>query len=130
MTAFIRTDGASCRRSLRTVRPCGARRSWRRWGGFRSRRARGGVSVALEHGRATFEARNEAASANIVLGDCQVEDGAKCVFRVNPRLLKEALGVIDDTTFALWFADVDGTPLTLRCGISWVSVVMPYRNEG
>jgi len=90
----------------------------------------GGVTVSIEDGRAAFAAKNDVTSANVEIDGCKVADGAKAKFRVNPRLMREALETIGDDTFDLCFDDAAGKPLALRCSLPWVAVVMPYRVEG
>lgn len=89
----------------------------------------GGVKITIVNGRATFEARNDITSAKT---DMPVEDmdNVKCEFRVNPRLMKDALEVIDDDEFILHTDCGDSTPFTLTCSAPWVAVIMPYRKEG
>lgn len=89
----------------------------------------GGVKITIMNGRATFEARNDITAAKT---DMPVEDmdNVKCEFRVNPRLMKDALEVIDDDEFILHTDCGDSTPLKLTCTVPWVAVIMPYRKEG
>lgn len=89
----------------------------------------GGVKITIVNGRATFEARNDITAAKT---DMPVEDmdNVKCEFRVNPRLMKDALEVIDDDEFILHTDCGDSTPLKLTCTVPWLAVIMPYRKEG
>lgn len=89
----------------------------------------GGVKITIVNGRATLEARNDITAAKT---DMPVEDmdNVKCEFRVNPRLMKDALEVIDDDEFILHTDCGDSTPLKLTCTVPWVAVIMPYRKEG
>ena len=89
----------------------------------------GGVKITIVNGRATFEARNDITAAKT---DMAVEDmdDVKCEFRVNPRLVKDALEVIDDDEFTLHTDCGDSTPFKLTCTAPWVAVIMPYRKEG
>lgn len=89
----------------------------------------GGVKITIVNGRATFEARNAITSAKT---DMPVEDmdNVKWEFRVNPRLMKDALEVIDNDEFILHTDCGDSTPFTLTCSAPWVAVIMPYRKEG
>lgn len=88
-----------------------------------------GVKITIVNGRATFEARNDITAAKT---DMPVEDmdNVKCEFRVNPRLMKDALEVIDDDEFILHTDCGNSTPFKLTCTAPWVAVVMPYRKEG
>ncbi len=88
-----------------------------------------GVKITIVNGRATFEARNDITAAKT---DMPVEDmdNVKCEFRVNPRLIKDALEVIDDDEFILHTDCGNSTPFKLTCTAPWVAVVMPYRKEG
>ena len=88
-----------------------------------------GVKITIVNGRATFEARNDITSAKT---DMPVEDvdNVKCEFRVNPRLMKDALEVIDDGEFILHTDCGNSTPFKLTCTVPWVAVIMPYRKEG
>ena len=88
-----------------------------------------GVKITIVNGRATFEARNDITAAKT---DMPVEDmdNVKCEFRVNPRLMKDALEAIDEDDFTLHFDEGDGKPIKLTCALPWVAVVMPYRKEG
>lgn len=88
-----------------------------------------GVKITIVNGRATFEARNDITAAKT---DMPVEDmdDVKCEFRVDPRLMKDALEVIDDDEFMLHTDCGDSTPLKLTCTAPWVAVIMPYRKEG
>ena len=89
----------------------------------------GGVKITIVNGRATFEARNDITDAKT---DMPVEDmdNVKCEFRVNPRLMKDALEVIDDDEFILHTDCGGSTPFKLTCTVPWVAVIMPYRKEG
>lgn len=88
-----------------------------------------GVKITIVNGRATFEARNDITDAKT---DMPVEDmdNVKCEFRVNPRLMKDALEVIDDDEFILHTDCGNSTPFKLTCTVPWVAVIMPYRKEG
>ena len=88
-----------------------------------------GVKITIVNGRATFEARNDITAAKT---DMPVEDmdNVKCEFRVNPRLMKDALEVIDDDEFILHTDCGNSTPFKLTCTVPWVAVIMPYRKEG
>ena len=88
-----------------------------------------GVKITIVNGRATFEARNDITSAKT---DMPVEDldNVKCEFCVNPRLMKDALEVIDDGYFILHTDCGNSTPFKLTCTVPWVAVIMPYRKEG
>ena len=88
-----------------------------------------GVKITIVNGRATFEARNDITAAKT---DMPVEDmdNVKGEFRVNPRLMKDALEAIDEDDFTLHFDEGDGKPIKLTCALPWVAVVMPYRKEG
>ena len=88
-----------------------------------------GVKITIVNGRATFEARNDITDAKT---DMPVEDmdNVKCEFRVNPRLMKDALDVIDDDEFILHTDCGNSTPFKLTCTVPWVAVIMPYRKEG
>jgi len=88
-----------------------------------------GVKITTVNGRATFEARNDITAAKT---DMPVEDmdNVKCEFRVNPRLMKDALEVIDDDEFILHTDCGNSTPFKLTCTVPWVAVIMPYRKEG
>jgi len=88
-----------------------------------------GVKITIVNGRATFEARNDITAAKT---DMPVEDmdNVKCEFRVNPRLMKDALEVIDDNEFILHTDCGNSTSFKLTCTVPWVAVIMPYRKEG
>ena len=88
-----------------------------------------GVKITIVNGRATFEARNDITAAKT---DMPVEDmdNVKCEFRVNPRLMKDALEVIDEDEFILHTDCGNSTPFKLTCTVPWVAVIMPYRKEG
>ncbi len=88
-----------------------------------------GVKITLANGRATFEAKNDmtAAKAEMSVGEM---DDVKYEFRMDPRLMKDALEVIDDDEFTLHTDCGNGTPIKLTCTVPWVAVVMPYRKEG
>lgn len=88
-----------------------------------------GVKITIVNGRAAFEARNDITAAKT---DMPVEDmdNVKCEFRVNPRLMKDALEVIDDDEFILHTDCGNSTPFKLTCTVPWVAVIMPYRKEG
>ena len=88
-----------------------------------------GVKITIVNGRATFEAKNAFTAAKT---DMPVEDmdNVKCEFRVNPRLMKDALEVIDDDEFILHTDCGNSTPFKLTCTVPWVAVIMPYRKEG
>ena len=89
-----------------------------------------GVKITLKNGGATFEARNDLTAANAFSAACKMDEGVKGEFRVNPRLLKDALESIDEDDFTLHFDEGDGNPIKLTCALPWVAVVMPYRKEG
>lgn len=88
-----------------------------------------GVKVTLKDGRAVFEAKNDITAAKTEMPVADMDD-VKCEFRVNPRLMKDALEVIDDDEFKLHTDCGNGTPIKLTCTVPWVAVVMPYRKEG
>ena len=88
-----------------------------------------GVKITLANGRATFEAKNDITAAKTEMPVADMDD-VKCEFRMNPRLMKDALEVIDDDEFTLHTDCGNGTPVKLTCALPWVAVVMPYRKEG
>lgn len=89
-----------------------------------------GVKITLRNTSAVFEARNEITAANASTVACKMDEGVKGEFRVNPRLMKDALEAIDEDDFTLHFDDGNGTPIKLTCALPWVAVVMPFRKEG
>lgn len=89
-----------------------------------------GVKITLKNTSATFEARNDITAANASMAACKMDEGVKGEFRVNPRLMKDALEAIDEDDFTLHFDEGNGTPIKLTCALPWVAVVMPYRKEG
>lgn len=89
-----------------------------------------GVKITLRNTSAVFEARNDITAANASMAACKMDEGVKGEFRVNPRLMKDALEAIDEDDFTLHFDEGNGTPIKLTCALPWVAVVMPYRKEG
>lgn len=89
-----------------------------------------GVKVTLKHACAAFEAKNEIMAANTSMAACKMSEGVKGEFRVNPRLMKDALEAIDEDEFTLHFDEESAKPIKLTCSLPWVAVVMPYRKEG
>lgn len=85
-----------------------------------------GVKITLRNTSATFEAKNELTAANAGICRCKMENGVKGEFRVNPRLMKDALESIDEDEFTLHFDGKGATPIKLTCSLPWVAVVMPY----
>ena len=61
---------------------------------------------------------------------CKMDEGVKGEFRVNPRLMKDALEAIDEDQFTLHTDGAEGTAIKITCSLPWVAVVMPYRKEG
>lgn len=89
-----------------------------------------GVKITLMNTSAVFEAKNDITAANASMAACRMDEGVKGEFRVNPRLMKDALESIDEDDFTLHFDKGDGKPIKLTCALPWVAVVMPYRKEG
>lgn len=89
-----------------------------------------GVKITLQNRSAVFEAKNDITAASASMVACKMGEGVKGEFRVNPRLMKDALEVIDEDDFTLNFDEGDGKPIKLTCALPWVAVVMPYRKEG
>ena len=89
-----------------------------------------GVKITLKNTSAVFEAKNDITAASASMAACKMDEGVKGEFRVNPRLMKDALEAIDEDDFTLHFDGGDGTPIKLTCALPWVAVVMPYRKEG
>ena len=89
-----------------------------------------GVKITLMNTSAVFEAKNDITAANASMAACRMDEGVKGEFRVNPRLMKDALQSIDEDDFTLHFDKGDGKPIKLTCALPWVAVVMPYRKEG
>ena len=89
-----------------------------------------GVKITLMNTSAVFEAKNDITAANAGMAACKMDEGVKGEFRVNPRLMKDALESIDEDDFTLHFDEGDGKPIKLTCALPWVAVVMPYRKEG
>ena len=89
-----------------------------------------GVKITLKNTSAVFEAKNDITAANASMAACKMDNGVKGEFRVNPRLMKDALESIDEDDFTLHFDEGDGKPIKLTCSLPWVAVVMPYRKEG
>lgn len=85
------------------------------------------VKVSLKDGLATFEAKGDLAAAKTETARCAIEDGGKTAFHINPKLLKDALDVIDDDDFTLSFREEAGGPILLKCSIPWLAVTMPLR---
>ena len=85
-----------------------------------------GVKIRLEHGRAALSAKNNVSRAEAETCGCTIADGAKLEMAANPRLFRDALTCVDDDMVTLGFGD-DLGPVTLKCSIPWVEVVMPYR---
>jgi len=89
-----------------------------------------GVKITLKNTSAVFEAKNDITAASASMAACKMDEGVKGEFRVNPRLMKDALESIDEDEFMLDFDEGNGSPIKLTCSIPWVAVVMPYRKEG
>lgn len=89
-----------------------------------------GVKITLKNTSAAFEAKNDITAASASMAACKMDEGVKGEFRVNPRLMKDALEAIDEDDFTLHFDEGDGKPIKLTCALPWVAVVMPYRKEG
>ena len=87
------------------------------------------VKVTLKDGSVKFEARNDLSAASAEIACCSIPDGAKATFLFNPKLLKDALDAIDDDDFTLGFCS-ENTPVTLKCSIPWLAVIMPMHTEG
>lgn len=85
-----------------------------------------GVKIALSQGKATFAAKNKFSKAEAETACCQIDDGAETRFIANPKLFKDALACVDDDEVTIDFGDAPG-PMTVKCSIPWVEVVMPYR---
>lgn len=85
------------------------------------------VKVSLKDGLATFEAKGDLAAAKTETSQCSIENGGKTAFHINPKLLKDALDVIDDDDFTLSFREDAGGPILLKCSIPWLAVTMPLR---
>ena len=84
-----------------------------------------GVKIEIGGGKMVFEAKSDITSAKAEIAPVKTEDGVKAKIRINPRLLADALGVIDDDAFT--FSWNDGfSPVKLTCSVPWVAVVMPY----
>ena len=88
-----------------------------------------GVKITLANGRATFEAKNDITAAKTEMPVADMDD-VKYEFRMDSRLMKDALEVIDDDEFKLHTDCGNGTPIKLTCTVPWVAVVMPHRKEG
>lgn len=89
-----------------------------------------GVKITLKNTSAVFEAKNDITAASASMAACKMDEGVKGEFRMNPRLMKDALEAIDEDDFTLHFDEGDGKPIKLTCALPWVAVVMPYRKEG
>ena len=89
-----------------------------------------GVKITLKNTSAVFEAKNDITSASASMAACKMDEGVKGEFRVNSRLMKDALETIDEDDFTLHFDEGDGKPIKLTCALPWVAVVMPYKKEG
>jgi len=89
-----------------------------------------GVKITLKNTSAAFEAKNDITAASASMAACKMDEGVKGEFRMNPRLMKDALEAIDEDDFTLHFDEGDGKPIKLTCALPWVAVVMPYRKEG
>lgn len=89
-----------------------------------------GVKITFKNGCVMFEAKNELTAANTGIASDGIPEGLKGEFRVNPRLMKDALEAIDEEDFTLHFDEEDGKAIKLTCALPWVAVVMPYRKRG
>jgi DNA polymerase-3 subunit beta len=85
------------------------------------------VKMWLKNGAATFEARNDISEAKTMIAKCEIGDEGCWSFLFNPKLLKDALDVIDDDDFTLSFREDAGGPILLKCSIPWLAVTMPLR---
>lgn len=88
------------------------------------------VEIEIGGGMITLAANNGISEAREVIALKTAECLAKVAFRVNHRLLSDALTAIDDDDFTLGFDGGGSRPLVMRCSIPWVAVVMPARKEG
>ena len=89
-----------------------------------------GVKITLRNTSVAFEAKNDITAANAGMAACKMENGVKGEFRVDPRLLKDALESIDEDDFTLHFDDDGKKPIKLTCSLPWVAVVMPLQKMG
>ena len=85
------------------------------------------VKMWLKNGAATFEARNDISEAKTMIAKCEIGDEGCWSFLFNPKLLKDALDVIDDDDFTFSFREEAGGPILLKCSIPWLAVTMPLR---
>ena len=89
-----------------------------------------GVKITLKNTSAAFEAKNDITAASASMAACKMDEGVKGEFRVNPRLMKDALEAIDEDDFTLHFDDAGKKPIRLTCSLPWVAVVMPLQKMG
>ena len=86
-----------------------------------------GLKIDIGGGRIVFEAKNAMTSAKATVEPVETEEGVSEKFNINPRLLADALNVIDDDTFTFSW-NGRHSPVKLTCSEpSWLAVIMPYR---
>lgn len=88
------------------------------------------VTLTAKDSTLTLAARNAVAEARqeVPLEGVQCREKVKRVF--NWRLLKAALEAVDDDVFTMGFDVGASGPVTLKCSVPWLAVVMPLRMEG
>lgn len=85
------------------------------------------VKMAFDAGAVVFEGgANDISKSRTKLSVDYA--GEKAEFKINPALIEDVLTAIDDEDVTIGF-DGSGKPLVIKCSISFVAVVMPWRVE-
>lgn len=90
----------------------------------------GTVTLTAKDSTLTLAARNAVAEARqeVPLEGVQCREKVKRVF--DWRLLKAALEAVDDDVFTMGFDVGASGPVTLKCSVPWLALVMSKRKEG
>ena len=83
------------------------------------------VKMTFDKGTVVFEGQADDISKSktrLAVG----YEGEKAEFKINPALIEDVLTAIDDVDVTIGF-DGSGKPLVIKCSISFVAVVMPWR---
>ncbi len=87
------------------------------------------VKIVFSNGKISFAAQGQLQNAEISIGGCTIEDGAKGTFHFNPKLLSDALSAIDENEFDFGFGwgGAGCTTCIIKCSVPWTYAVMPLR---
>ncbi len=85
------------------------------------------VHIAFNSGEIVFTAQTDRARAKVSM-PCKY-DGESVKMCLNPDLLKPILACVDEDEVTMYLDD-PSKPLTVKCSVPWLAMVMPLRDNG